>query len=63
MAPPLQSLVRYDNATLISTTKDKGKLPKDKAGKKVWAPSLSTISRSSRPLTIWALDLLVRFIC
>jgi hypothetical protein len=35
MSPPLQSLVRYENPSLVSLSKDKGRLPKDKAGKKV----------------------------
>ena len=35
MIPPLQSLVRYDNPVLVSTSKDKGKGAKGGAGKKV----------------------------
>jgi hypothetical protein len=35
MIPPLQSLVKYDNAVLVSSSKDKGGKGKTLAGKKV----------------------------
>lgn len=38
MIPPLQSLVKYDNPVLVSTSKDKGKGGKDKSGKKALPP-------------------------
>lgn len=35
MIPPLQSLVKYDNAVLVSSAKDKGAKGKTATGKKV----------------------------
>jgi hypothetical protein len=51
MSPPLQSLVRYDNPVLVSTSKGKG-ATKGSPGKKVWhleAPSKQFSERLSTP--------------
>ncbi len=44
MAPPLSSLVKYDNPVLVSTSKDKGK-GKGTLGKKVRAHTLKSQGR------------------
>jgi hypothetical protein len=35
MSPPLQSLVKYENPSSITSAKEKGKGPRDKPAKKV----------------------------
>lgn len=55
MIPPLQSLVRYDNPVLVSTSKDKGKGGKGTPGKKVRTGRRHACTHATHPLATTAL--------